>query len=144
VHRRLAAAKIVVVHGRQVVVDERIAVDAFERCGDAQGGVVLGVEQGGAFQDQERPQPLAAVEHAVAHRRQQRFGTGDLARLYAVVEQSPKQLFHRPGAQFQGGLKGLCVVEIHGCDGLRQSRPRSSRLARHCCVSARAPLCQPD
>ena len=36
VHGRLAAAQIVVVHRRQVVMDERIAVDAFERRRHAQ------------------------------------------------------------------------------------------------------------
>ena len=36
VHRRLAAPEIVIVHRRQIVMDQRIAVHAFERRGDPQ------------------------------------------------------------------------------------------------------------
>ena len=41
---RLAAAQIVVVHGGQVVMDQGIAVDAFERCAGAQGMAALDAE----------------------------------------------------------------------------------------------------
>ena len=44
VHGGLATAQIVVVHGRQVVVDQRIAVDAFERRRDAAGGIAVMAE----------------------------------------------------------------------------------------------------
>ena len=36
VHRRLAAPEIVIVHPRQIVMDQRIAVNAFERRRDPQ------------------------------------------------------------------------------------------------------------
>ncbi|ESX68867.1 hypothetical protein X759_24445 [Mesorhizobium sp. LSHC420B00] len=42
VHGRLATAHIVIVHGRQIVMDERIAVHAFERCRDAQRRLDVG------------------------------------------------------------------------------------------------------
>ena len=40
VHGRAAAAQIVIVHGRKVVVHERVAMDAFDGCG---GGESLGL-----------------------------------------------------------------------------------------------------
>ena len=42
VHGRLAAAQIVVVHRRQVVMDQRVAVHAFERRRDAQRRLAVG------------------------------------------------------------------------------------------------------
>ena len=61
---------------------------AFERRGDAQRRPAGDAEQGGAFQHQERPQPLAAIEHAVPHGGQQTGRTGDLAAARAAVEQA--------------------------------------------------------
>ena len=76
VGRRAAAAQRVVVHRGQIVVDERIGVDQFQR---ARGGKREGVRVREAFaaafrdrlrgrEDEHRPQPLAAGEEAVAHR----------------------------------------------------------------------------
>ena len=79
VHGRLAAAQIVVVHGRQIVMDQRIAMHAFERCRHAQRRLAIGGKQCGTFHDQERAQALAAVQHAVAHCRHQALRPGDLA-----------------------------------------------------------------
>ena len=63
---RSAAAQVVVVHGRQVVVDERIAVDHFDGAGR---GVHLPERQAEGFGggvDQRRADALAGGEHAVA------------------------------------------------------------------------------
>ena len=68
VHGRLAAAQDVVVHARQVVVDERIGVDQLDRAGRAQRRRALAVHGVGGGQHEQRPQPLAAVEDGVAHR----------------------------------------------------------------------------
>ena len=45
VHGRLAAAQIVIVHARQIVVDQRIDMDAFDREAGAQRAVAIDVEQ---------------------------------------------------------------------------------------------------
>ena len=77
-HRRLPAPQIVVVHGRQVVMYERIAVNAFQCRGNAHHSVAFGTEERSAFNQQERPQPLAAIERTVAHGHEKPFRPCDL------------------------------------------------------------------
>src|SRR6185437_16899539 len=67
VRGRTAAAQVVVVHRRQVVVDQRIAVDAFDRAAGAQRRRRVAAERAGGLDGQERPQPLAAAERAVTY-----------------------------------------------------------------------------
>ena len=50
VHGGLAAAQIVIVHRRQVIVDERIAVNAFEGRRHAQRRLFIGTKEGRALQ----------------------------------------------------------------------------------------------
>jgi len=52
-------AHVVVVHGRQIVVDERIGMDELETGGKRHDACPLGAEQFGKGQAQGRPQPLA-------------------------------------------------------------------------------------
>ena len=80
---RPAAAEIVVVHGRQVVVNQRIAVYAFERRRDLERGLCRDAEQARAFERQEGPQALAAAERGQPHGLDQAGGRAVLA---AVVE----------------------------------------------------------
>jgi hypothetical protein len=80
VHRRPAPAQVVVVHRRQVVVDERVAVQQFEGGPGAQRTGTLPSEQARGLDDEERPQPLAAAERRVPHRREKAARAGDLAR----------------------------------------------------------------
>ena len=77
VRGRPAAAQRVVVHRRQVVVDERIGVNHLERAGRRQRQRVRGLvgvlaellgDRFGGGERQHRTQPLAAGEQAVAHR----------------------------------------------------------------------------
>jgi hypothetical protein len=68
VHGRAAAAQVVVVHRRQIVVDERIAVQQFERRAGARHALARGAEQPRRLDHQKRPQPLAAAQHGVPHR----------------------------------------------------------------------------
>ena len=68
VERRPAAAQVVVVHGRQVVVHQGIAVHHLHSRGDPQRARIAHVEQPGAGDRQERPQALAAAKTGVAHR----------------------------------------------------------------------------
>ena len=55
VKRRAAAADRVIVHGRQVVMHQRVAVDAFERGRGGQGLLLADVKQSRRFDEQKRP-----------------------------------------------------------------------------------------
>ena len=69
VQRRPAAPQRVVVHGRQVVVDERVGVNQLDRAGGRQREVARGRVDGLRGRERQHgPQALAAGEHAVAHR----------------------------------------------------------------------------
>ena len=61
-------AKVIVVHARQVVVHQRVSVDALERHSDRQGIVGGGPEGIGGRKYQHGAQTLAARLQAVAHR----------------------------------------------------------------------------
>ena len=63
-----AAPQIVVVHGRQIVVDQRIGVDHFDRAGGRHGRFDRPAARLGGQQHQHRPQPFARRQEAVAHR----------------------------------------------------------------------------
>jgi hypothetical protein len=65
---RLAAAQDVVVHARQVVMDQRIGVDQLDRARCAERRFASAVDCIGSGQHEERAQALAAVEDGVAHR----------------------------------------------------------------------------
>ena len=64
---RTAAPQFAIVHRRQIVVDQRIAVDHLDGRGDADGAVPVDAEKGGRLHHQEGAQPLAAVQAAIAH-----------------------------------------------------------------------------
>ncbi len=66
--RRLAATEIVVVHRRQVVVDERIGVDALDGAGQGHGRGIGAAAGLGRREDERRAHALAAGEDRVAHR----------------------------------------------------------------------------
>ena len=93
-------------------MDQRIAVDAFERRRHAQRGLAVGAEKGGAFHDQERPQPLAAIEHAVPHRRHQPFRPGDLAGLGWVVEQARSSASTSRAANSRAVSKAIASARV--------------------------------
>ncbi len=76
VDRGAPAAGVVVVHGRQVVMDQGVAVDAFERAGGIQSVCLLHPKNPGGFDEKEGPQPLAAAEGGIAHGFGQRAGGG--------------------------------------------------------------------
>ena len=65
---RPAAAEIVIVHRRQVVMRKRITVHAFECGAGHQRLLARRLEQGGGLDHEKRAQPLAAAERHVAHR----------------------------------------------------------------------------
>ena len=63
-----AAAHVVVVHGRQVVVDQRIGVHHLDGAGRRQGRRGRAAAAFGRQQHQHRPQPLAGRQQAIADR----------------------------------------------------------------------------
>ena len=58
VHGRAAAAQVVVVHGRQVVMNQGIAVQTFEGATDLQGGIVVSAEKARRLHHEIGAQPL--------------------------------------------------------------------------------------
>ena len=89
-------------------MNQRVAVDAFQCRADAQRRLAFHVrKEGGGFDDEEGAQPLAAVQHAVAHGGEQAFGAGDLVRLRAGREQRRQQRLDRFGISLQAGLEFL-------------------------------------
>ncbi len=79
VHRRPVAAQIVVVHGREIVMDEGIAVQEFDGRSRSDGAAPGKAEQPRGFDDQEGPQSLAAAENGVTHGGQKARRPRDLA-----------------------------------------------------------------
>ena len=65
---RAAAADGVVVHRRQIVMHQRVAMHAFERASGGQGVVRRHAKHSRRFDEKKRPQPLAAAERCIAHR----------------------------------------------------------------------------
>jgi hypothetical protein len=65
---RLAAAQLVVVHGREVVVNQRVGVDHLDRRRDRKDLVGVAAERLRGRERQHRPDALAARQERVAHR----------------------------------------------------------------------------
>ena len=97
-----APAQVVIVHAWQVVVDQRIGVDAFHRDGGAQQRIFVGIEKAAHFQHEERPHALAAGERGVAHRLEQAL-LGALHRRQQGVDGGRRAL----GGVLQAGVKHL-------------------------------------
>ena len=120
---RLAAPQDVVVHARQVVVDERIGVDQLDRAGGTERRAMLAMDRVGRGEDEQRPQALAAVENGVAHRvAQAGRGIGRNASVERRLD--PIELGQGPGIE---------SVAFHVC-GQAFSWPPSSTLT--CCSTA--------
>ncbi len=117
------APQVVVVHGRQVVMDQRIAVQAFDRAGGGQRLVGRNAEQAGALDGQERAQPLAAPERAVAHGGHQPGRTGDLAGGGIVGEPAAEFSLHRGGMDREQRLERPAGLVLVTCLAHRASPP---------------------
>jgi len=68
VRRRPPPAQVVIVHGREIVMDERIAVDAFQRRARPQRLLARDAEQAGGLDEKKGPQPFARAQGCIAHR----------------------------------------------------------------------------
>ncbi len=110
VNRWLPATEIVVVHGRQIVVDKAVAVNAFERRRGPQDALTPGAEHASGLNHQERAQPFATAQGSVAHRRDQ-----NLARVGAAIipQRRQKAIEQRLGVGFHLGNTGR-EVWSHG------------------------------
>ena len=64
----LAAPKVVVVHGGQVIMHERIGVHHLDRCSDPRRAGWRDREQQGGLDHEEAPEPLASAQRGIAHR----------------------------------------------------------------------------
>ena len=84
VRGRAAAAQVVVVHARQVVVNQRVGVDALQRDGGGEG-IVFRAKAVGHGEGQYGAQALAAAEERIAHRFVQ-AGRAGVARRDQAVE----------------------------------------------------------
>ena len=71
VHRRLAAAQVVVVHARQIVVDQRVDVDASIAAPARRARSRGDLEQPRGRDREQGPKPLAAADRRIAHRLEQ-------------------------------------------------------------------------
>ena len=80
------SAQVVVVHRRQVVVDQAVDVDRFDRCPDADRPLFIDREQPRRRDHDQRTQFLAAANRRVAHRREQA-----VARIARWLEQYAEQ-----------------------------------------------------
>ena len=65
---RLTAAQVVVIHRRQIVMNQRIAMHHFQSHRDAQRSVFFNTEQISTLHDQKRPQTFPAGQHGITHR----------------------------------------------------------------------------
>ena len=145
VHRRLAATHVVIVHRRQVVMDQRIDMDAFQRergAGDA-GAVDAEELRGGG--DEQRAQPLAAADRGMAHRAVQplaRIGRDRQQQVELAVHLRRDLLERR--LQREGGVRHG-VVQPAAKGTVPAARPSASvRIAsiRAWAASSRAAHCR--
>ena len=68
VHGRLAAAKVVIVHARQVVMNQRVDVNRLDCAPDPQGSLRIDREQPRGRGGKKRAKPFASPDRRVAHR----------------------------------------------------------------------------
>ncbi len=113
--RRLAAPEVVIVHARQIVVDQRVNVDAFDRERGPHRARALDVEQVAGGDHEQRPNALAAADRGVAHR-----FVEPAARVLGNVEQGVEAAID-PRADFlERGPRGSFAAEGRGCLGARR------------------------
>lgn len=67
VQRGSSATKVVVVHGRQVIVDEAEGVDEFNGPGSGQGRLAVAARRDGAVPGQHGPEPFPPAEEGIAN-----------------------------------------------------------------------------
>ena len=87
--RRSAAAQIVVIHRRQIIVHQRIDMDQFQGTGGRLHLFLLEPERASRGKEQDRTYALASTEHTVPHR-----GVQPLRRLIGARQPRGQRPFH--------------------------------------------------
>ena len=105
VHGRPSAPQIVVVHGRQIVMDQRIAVHEFERGAGHQRARARSAEHRGGLDQQKWPQAFAAIQRCMAHGRDQPRRPRDFPVERRVAEEPLEQRFGLGGDRGKPGGK---------------------------------------
>jgi hypothetical protein len=113
-HCRLPAPDVVIVHARQIVVDQRINVNGLDRCTGTDRALSIDAEQLRGRDGKERPQALATANGSVTHGREQLVTS-----VVAAQEQSLKEI-----VDFRRDAAGL-AKEVNRCLVDRLSRHRS-------------------
>jgi hypothetical protein len=108
---RTPAAQVVVVHRRQIVVHQRVAMNAFERGAGEQRLYAWDIEQCGGLRHQKRTHAFAAAEAGIAHGFEQALRPRDLTGDRRRLQQPVEQRFGVPGGgvepRGEGGADGL-------------------------------------
>jgi hypothetical protein len=94
-HSWLTPAQVIIIHRREIIMHEGIAMHGFECRRDAQGPFAGKTEERGAFDHEIRPQPLAACENRVTHRGHEALGAATAGEVRTQFR------FHRAGMGFQ-------------------------------------------
>ena len=76
---RPSATEVVIIHGRKVVVDQRITMHELKGGTSHQRAFVGHAKHRRCLDHQKRPQPFAAIERSVPHGRNKPWRAGDLA-----------------------------------------------------------------
>jgi hypothetical protein len=74
-------------------MDQRITVDAFERCSCHQGACSPGAEKRGSLNDKKRAQTLAAIEGRMAHSREEAWRARDFTVERRISQELTEQRF---------------------------------------------------
>lgn len=121
VNGRLSAAKIIIIHARQIVMYQRIDVDCLD-CRAGTNGPLLGKsEQAAGGNRQQRPKPLPTAEPGVAH---------GLEQPVAAVA-GADQIFGKDRFDLGGDAGCLGAKLGPGHAGLNQHRTGSFPLGGH-------------
>ena len=112
-----AAAQVIVVERRQIVMNERVGVNKFERAGDRQDGSHIGGKNSRRFEAQNRPDAFSAGLHAVAH------GAVDRGRLRVFAGHQPVE-----GGVHRGPVFFEKCGKVHQVEGGSGARSRRGRL----------------
>jgi len=96
--RWFAAAQIIIVESRQIIMNQRVRVDKFERTPGLNRSFRGLVEHARRFQAKDRPNPFASGKHTVPHR---------------AVDRRRRSIFRRDQAVERGFNNAVvCVEEI--------------------------------
>ena len=135
--RERAAAIVVVVHGGQVIVDQRVRVDQLQRARRLHHLLRAAAHGLRAGDDEDRTQALAPCAHAVVHGAMQRGRCRRLGRQHALerfVDQRPARLHvaleveGRHGSSSAGTVNGRVVaVPLSSLASTSMRRSASSR-----------------